>query len=332
MRKHIYNSFIASVLLATFTACGSDGEESTTTAPSPINKITFSGVAIDGYIRNASVCLDTNINGTCDAGEPTTETHLDGTFTFNDVEVDDDMLMPIIVTGGYDTATGKVFTGILRNIVNTKDIKSASALTITPLSDLAAISFLASPDKSKTALETIKSNTASSLGLSVTQFDSDPMQDKEVFAKVQEVQQIKELLLTSAGKATGIADGSNAEDSLEVNIVKAIASSMQSGSTLTPIDAITKLEELDTTVTIPANEKEFISSQVTEIKNALESMVIDSSVNISDLNQEQSNLEEVVATASSNIENATSTSTIVVVTDSTPLVTSIPTPPTPPTL
>lgn len=67
-----------------------------------INKI-INGTAIDGYIKNATVCLDENENDTCDNGEATVQTNDDGTFTLN---VSSKGIKPIIISGGIDTATG----------------------------------------------------------------------------------------------------------------------------------------------------------------------------------------------------------------------------------
>ena len=330
MKNYIQNSLIASTLLLTFSACG--GGDSSSSSPSTVNTISFSGVAVDGYIRGATACLDTNINAVCDNTEPTTITLADGTFTFSDVEVNDGVLMPVIISGGFDTATGKVFTGELKNIINTTDIAQHTSFSVSPLSDLVAASFLASNDKSDTALQTIKLNVAASLGLSVEKLDADPMQDKEVFAKAQEIQQIKELMLTSANKSANIIKGSDESKALEISIARAVASAIQVNGRLSTADAIATFEELEGSITIPANEQEFIALQVTEIINSLSDMVADVSVSTDDLDQEQGNLEDIVEIASSNIASATQNSAITVVTENTPLVSALPTPPAPPVL
>jgi len=55
-------------------ACGGgDGTSGSTS--------TITGVAIDGNLYLAKACLDTNVNGTCDAGEPSATTDLNGIFT-----------------------------------------------------------------------------------------------------------------------------------------------------------------------------------------------------------------------------------------------------------
>ena len=162
MKNYIQSSILTSMLLISFTACGGgdDGGTSipitpTTNLPStvtPVNKVSFSGIAVDGYISGATACLDLNVNGLCDISEPTSLTATDGTFTFTNVVVDENVLLPVIVTGGVDTATGKVFRGELKRIVDTKSINSSVKLNVTPLTDLVASSFIASNDKSDTVL------------------------------------------------------------------------------------------------------------------------------------------------------------------------------------
>ena len=197
------NVLIIPLLIVSFTACGGGGDNGSTISNPPpvINKISFSGVAIDGYISGATACLDLNVNGSCDTAEPITQTATDGTFTFTNIEVDKDILLPVIVTGGIDTATGKVFRGELKRIVDTKSINNSVKLSVTPLTDLVASSYIASTNKSAATLTQTRSNVASSLGLTITDIGSDPMMNKALFAKTQEVQQIKELVLTSSLKS-----------------------------------------------------------------------------------------------------------------------------------
>ena len=47
------------------------------------NSATMTGAVLDGYITGATVCLDVNGNGKCDAGEPTTVTTANGAYSFN---------------------------------------------------------------------------------------------------------------------------------------------------------------------------------------------------------------------------------------------------------
>lgn len=59
--------------------------------------VTVRGVAQDGYLQNALVCLDVNINGQCDADEPSTMTGPGGQFSITDVSGDTAQTAPILV-------------------------------------------------------------------------------------------------------------------------------------------------------------------------------------------------------------------------------------------
>ena len=327
-----------------FVGCGGGGDSTSNTPPesstpptSETKTISFTGVAVDGYISGATACLDTNVNGKCDSGEPTAHTALDGTFSFTNVELPSATLLPVIVTGGTDTATGKAFTGELKSIVNSDSVNAGTSLSVTPLTDLVATSFIASPTKDTATLQQSKNSVASSLGLSIAQVDADPMKDKEVFAKAMVIQQTKELLLTTSAKATGKKIASSQADTLRKSITQAIVKSMQDSSLneLNTTHIISQLETIETSVVIPENEKEFIKSQVAEISTALESVVNNVNADTSTLAQAQTTLESQVDTARETITDATETSTLTVVQieiEPQPVVSTLATPPTPPSL
>ena len=101
-------SMLAGVVL--LSSCGGGSESSTHTT---------NGVAEDGYIKDATVCLDINSNNICDANEPSTKTANDGKFSLTSSDITGEY--PIIIYGGIDTATDKKFVGILKNIVVLSD-------------------------------------------------------------------------------------------------------------------------------------------------------------------------------------------------------------------
>jgi len=109
-------SIIVSLLLI---GCGGKGSSSSSETTSE----NISGSAVDGYISGAVVCLDININGICDEDEPTTSTGTDGAFLFTNVEIDDELIVAI-VSGGIDMATGKIFVGKIKNVIESESIKS----------------------------------------------------------------------------------------------------------------------------------------------------------------------------------------------------------------
>lgn len=308
---------------------GGGGGGNSSSTPATGTTVSFTGVVVDGYISEATVCLDTNVNAKCDSGEPTTMTTSDGTFSFTNVKVPSAKLVPVIVTGGTDTATGKAFVGELKHIVDVKNITNSSYVYVTPLTDLVATSFIDSSSQSVSTITQANADVARALGLSEADINADPMKDKNLFAKTQELQQIKELMLTASVKATGSTD----TNPLAKKITTAIVHSIQgNGNELDTTEAISSLNTLDSSIVIPVNEKEFVSKQIDEIKNSLQKMVNDDTIDTTALNTHQSKLEERVEVASSNLKNATAGETITVVTDLTPIIVDIPTPPAPPSL
>jgi hypothetical protein len=75
-------SVIAAAVLA---ACGGGDESSSPTEakPTPLPTAALPGKVIDGYIEGATVCLDLNINQTCDASEPSATSKADGTYSLD---------------------------------------------------------------------------------------------------------------------------------------------------------------------------------------------------------------------------------------------------------
>jgi hypothetical protein len=121
--KLISTSLIASAFLA---SCGSDAVVTT------IKKV--QGKAIDGYLKESTVCLDLNKDGACQSTlEPTSTTDKNGGFTLNITNAHQahenyDEAM-IVVYGGEDTDTGKAYAGKLK-----APNKGTSTINVTPIS------------------------------------------------------------------------------------------------------------------------------------------------------------------------------------------------------
>jgi subtilisin-like proprotein convertase family protein len=181
--KYITSLVIATMLL---TGCGGSSSSDTTSS-----SITLSGVAVDGYIRGATVCLDENINGICDAKERIVLTDSIGKLSFTGVS---NTLSSLILSGGTDTAIDKQFSGNLKKILNIDLSKSLNSFVLTPLSDVVASYFLSQPSKTSDKLNEICKNIATTFGLTVDELLKDPMMDSNIFKKSQEIQQIKILM------------------------------------------------------------------------------------------------------------------------------------------
>ena len=82
------------------------------------------GQVVDGYISGATVFADHNGNGILDAGEKSTTTQADGSFTLVGAAAGD----PLVMIGGTDISTGSAFTGTLKAV--------GGSSVITPLTTL----------------------------------------------------------------------------------------------------------------------------------------------------------------------------------------------------
>ena len=210
-----YNSF-KKVILSTFTAsvligCGGGGGSSSPSGPSSTS---FGGSVIDGYIKNATVCLDLDLNSTCDDGEPSSTTNSQGEYSLNvTVEQQNHVNFnkaPIIASGGVDIDTGKNFEGKL------EAPKNSSGTNITPITTLVSKMVKTEINKStssldKNAIETIISNKKDSvkkvLGISDVDVDFVASKDKDINKAALQIQKTAELLAqASNGGNTSSSD------------------------------------------------------------------------------------------------------------------------------
>ncbi|MFP4485713.1 MAG: DUF1566 domain-containing protein [Campylobacterales bacterium] len=93
----------------------------------------ISGKAIDGYIKDAKVCLDTNYNTLCDSGETSSTTKSGGEYTLSvtQAELDNYPIVVETISGvSYDEQRGVYFTNTLRMTA------PAGVTTITPITTM----------------------------------------------------------------------------------------------------------------------------------------------------------------------------------------------------
>ena len=137
-RNPVFKSIIVSVALsAVLAGCGSSSNSSDDTQNDKNIKSTqIRGKAVDGYLKFATVCLDLNKDGYCQAVEPMTSTNEDGSFTLeikpevkNQKGFDEAMLL---VYGGVDVDTGDDFKGKLLAPADSEEI------SVTPLTTIVA--------------------------------------------------------------------------------------------------------------------------------------------------------------------------------------------------
>ncbi len=108
----------AAVVLA-LSACNDGGSDNNGTSDSDNDSTTtsaISGVVADGYLKNATVCLDINLNKQCDANEPQAVTGDDGSYTLT-VTPGDESKYPVLSIITADTTDADDPTRILEPYV-----------------------------------------------------------------------------------------------------------------------------------------------------------------------------------------------------------------------
>ena len=293
--------FIA-VIMFVFSACDdSIFIEGTDINTAEDQNISFGGIIVDGYISGATVCLDFDTNDLCDENEPTTISDENGIFSFVSEDLNTYDFIQIIASGGTDTATNKDFNGELKSIVNTSTLSQNSSLIINPLTDLVAISFLRSIIRDNLSLQNSISKIAEVLTIESVDVLKDPMQDVKIFAKVQQIQHLKRLIETSVAKVYDHNNGKN----LTKEIKKALVTQIQESSDgALKLNRVLDTVEVALNITIAANEKTFILSQIEEITQSLDTFVIDENIDIRTLARLQLTLERELESAYSILENA----------------------------
>ncbi len=105
-KKLIWSAMFATATMA-LTGCIGGSSSSGTTSSSGV---TLSGAVADGYLGNATVCLDINQNKVCDPSEPSSKTVDDGTGSYSlnatQAQIDSAPILVIVTTSTTDTDLG----------------------------------------------------------------------------------------------------------------------------------------------------------------------------------------------------------------------------------
>jgi len=160
--------------------CGGGGGSTTDTTQTNINEtITTSGKVIDGYIKNAKICLDSNLNNSCDKDESSTSSDSNGGFSINlDKTLNLDK-STLIAYGGIDLDDNKDFKLILKSI--------ATQENITPITTIIAELVT----KYNIDFTKAKDIVAKNLEISAEDIDKDPI---EKLIKTKEDKPLKALI------------------------------------------------------------------------------------------------------------------------------------------
>jgi hypothetical protein len=252
--------------------------------------LSINGTAVDGYISGANICLDLDSNGICSATEAKTTTAADGTFSFSNIEKGANEYGTVILTGGTDTATNKVFGEVLKNVIDTKNVHST--ILITPLTDLTAINFLDLSVKNSTKLNDSREMIEGGLSLSQTDLDKDPMQDIKMFFKVQDLQYIKKIVQNVT--ITSLAQDINVTKKQEIDykIKKALLTTIEEKMWDTlDLYIVLSVMEAQTGAHISTQAKEFVAKNLNQFRDSLKVLSADSRLTVNMLSRLQVLLE-----------------------------------------
>jgi hypothetical protein len=155
-------------------ACGGGGGGSSSADTS-----TLSTTVIDGAIENATVCLDKNNNGVCDAGEPASKTNAAGkaNLTVAKSDVGKYPLLVVVDTDAKDADTGEVTTRY------TMKAPADQTAVVSPLTTLVQSEIEGGAASTAAAVESVKNKTGLAIS-PLSDFTKDPSNADQKSAQI----------------------------------------------------------------------------------------------------------------------------------------------------
>ncbi len=151
---------------------------------------TVSGVVVDGYIRNAFVCVDLDRDNECGDGEPYTKADGKGAYDIDISELSASQIASaqIIAEGGTDNDTGQRYTGLLKAPLFTD---SEGTINLSPLNTLLATQLaIAKESLSESVVNSYKDDLQEQLGLADgSDVQSDPKKNSNIYDASIQVQE-----------------------------------------------------------------------------------------------------------------------------------------------
>ena len=277
-----------------------------------------SGYVVDGYIRNAFVCLDINNNNECDDDEPYSKSSGDGGYNLDVSDLSDAQKggAQLITIGGTDNDSGYRFTGQLQAPLYTD---GSGNIHITPITTLLAAQVTAN------TADAIDQRVADLQAQLVLEVDprTDPVTNSglqkvaiqvqkslELIAAALQVQQFglpDEEAMDAAMQALAddlAAEASRNGSSISANSIVAMATSDAS-----PVDLPDLIGEIDTVtlsdgtnITVPENISSSAEAMADEINTEFDNATDSSDINnliyavaetVEDLKDEIANTEDL---------------------------------------
>ena len=242
---------------------------------------------MDGYISGATLCMDTNNNALCDAGEPTTTSDANGAYVFSNIEVNKESVVTLIAVGGTDAVVNTPRSSELKNLL---DVTKLDALNITPISDYIAIDFAKATTKDAAAMSASTAKIAAGFGIAAADLAKSPMQDVTIFVVSQELEYMRRILEKVAGKTVDTALQNGIKDAILTQILEV-------GYQNISIDRIMTILEINLTTFIDADKKAFATAEIAEIKRVFATMLAGDEIQNYTLEVLQKKMESTLAPA-----------------------------------
>jgi hypothetical protein len=233
---------LSTAVVLGMTGCSGGGDDAAAAVSGALDS-TLSGTGIDGYLSQATVCLDLNLDGYCQVGdEPASYTDENGKFSLTLTVAQKDAYpkytdAPLLIYSGYDVDTGADFVGKLK-----APLGDGTGINVSPLSTV--VKSVMDGNKTKEEAETL---VKTMLGLPTTaDLGADPVAtaktDPTLLKAALKLQKTVEVLAT-AKKNAGSTDSSN---KLVDDLYKELATQAVANRNLAA--AITQVVSDDTTL------------------------------------------------------------------------------------
>lgn len=152
---------LAGLCLLTLYGCGGGGGGGTTLAPPAATTTSVPVTVIDDAIQFATVCLDKNKNGACDAGEPSGKTDAAGKVTLQvaNADVGKFPILAVVGTDAVDATYGPVLTAF------TMTAPADQTAVVSPLTTLVQTTVATTGVSSAEAAASLQSQTGTKVSL-----------------------------------------------------------------------------------------------------------------------------------------------------------------------
>lgn len=269
------------ILLIIFTgilnACGGgssppNNQQETEQPPSTPTVVSLHGYVIDGYMKQASICVDINLNQSCDTNDPITHSAADGSFSFSKIQTTEAFIL-LIASGGIDTTSNQAYQGKLHYITSI-DTDFSHPIYMTPLKDLVATQFLASKPPAFLLPSSYLNGINETLFRAFKAQDKQsPMLDKNYFLANQNIEVTKRILLGGVRNELGITEHSSAYTVLQSDISHAIAKQRyESPSQSMDTEHILGNLESRQSISLSPALRQFLSEQISSNQAVFERM------------------------------------------------------------